>query len=337
MAKSTEWRNLLPASFRHLPVDLVTVITVVILTNLVVFLPVVRRTQLRILVGLPLVLFVPGYAFIAVLFPEAVANDGNRSLHNHGIDGLERIPLSFGASVVIVSLLGLVLNFTPWGLRIVPILILESGVTLLFVIIGSIRRRRLPEDERFVVPYRDWISGARMELLEPDTRIDSLLNGVLVICLLLAVVSVGYAVAGPRNEGSYTEIFLLTKGDNGTLVADNYPTDYTIGQRRSLYVCITNHEQQATNYTVIVELQRVNVSDNNSVQVLKRQELHRFQTHLQNNETWKLRHTVTPQMVGGHLRLMYLLYRGDPPSHPRSENAYREVHLWVNVSAGTHS
>jgi hypothetical protein len=27
------------------------------------------------------------------------------------------------------------------------------------------------------------------------------------------------------------------------------------------------------------------------------------------------------------------LYRGQPPADPTVENAYREVHLWVNVSA----
>jgi len=32
-----------------------------------------------------------------------------------GIDGIERVALSFGLSIAIVPLIGLVLNFTPWG------------------------------------------------------------------------------------------------------------------------------------------------------------------------------------------------------------------------------
>jgi len=30
-------------------------------------------------------------------------------------DGIERVALSFGLSIAIVPLIGLVLNFTPWG------------------------------------------------------------------------------------------------------------------------------------------------------------------------------------------------------------------------------
>jgi uncharacterized membrane protein len=32
------------------------------------------------------------------------------------------------------------------------------------------------------------------------------------------------------------------------------------------------------------------------------------------------------------LRLAYLLYKGEAPPEPTVENAYREVHLWVNVT-----
>lgn len=37
-------------------------------------------------------------------------------------------------------------------------------------------------------------------------------------------------------------------------------------------------------------------------------------------------------MTGDELRLQYLLYRGSPPATSTQSNAYREVHLWVNVT-----
>jgi len=36
-------------------------------------------------------------------------------------------------------------------------------------------------------------------------------------------------------------------------------------------------------------------------------------------------------MTGENLRVQYLLYRGDPPAEPTQENAYRSLHLWVDV------
>jgi len=41
---------------------------------------------------------------------------------------------------------------------------------------------------------------------------------------------------------------------------------------------------------------------------------------------------VTPTMTGRWLRLTYLLCTDEVPAEPSIESAYREVHLWVNVS-----
>jgi uncharacterized membrane protein len=72
---------------------------------------------------------------------------------------------------------------------------------------------------------------------------------------------------------------------------------------------------------------------NNSTRVLTQQELRRFQPELGHNETWHRQHTVAPTMTGERLRLTYLLYRGPPPAEPSADTAYRELHLWVNVTA----
>jgi len=65
------WWLLLPEPVRRLPADLAATIGLTIITILVVILPVINETPLRVVFGLPFVLFLPGYAFIAALFPEA--------------------------------------------------------------------------------------------------------------------------------------------------------------------------------------------------------------------------------------------------------------------------
>ncbi|NHN46440.1 DUF1616 domain-containing protein [Halostella sp. JP-L12] len=336
------WKLLLPAPIRSLPADLAAVVGLVALTNIAVLTPVVRETPLRVVVGLPFVLFIPGYAFIAALFPEAgeppvdeddTDADGRiERMADRGIDGIERVALSFGLSIAIVPLIGLVLNFTPWGIRLVPVLLSVTGFTLAATAVAAQRRLALPEDERFRVPYRAWLAAGRSELFSPDTRADAVLNVVLVLSLILAVGSVGYAVAVPQQGESFSEFYLLTENETGELVADGYPSNVTSGESEELVVGVGNHEHEPTTYEVVVQLQRVETT-NNSTQVLEREDLTRFSTgEIDHNETWHHKHNVSPTMTGEGLRLTYMLYRDEAPDEPTVETAYRELHLWVNVS-----
>jgi uncharacterized membrane protein len=56
-------------------------------------------------------------------------------------------------------------------------------------------------------------------------------------------------------------------------------------------------------------------------------------TELAQGETWTEEYGITPTMEGERLRLVFLLYEGEPPANPTLENAYRSSRLWVNVSA----
>ena len=336
MAETQTWKLLLPRQLRHLPADLAGVIGVVILTNLAALLPVISDSPVRVVAGLVFVLFIPGYAFIAALFPEAgsgpTADDETVSdPRADGIDGIERVALSFGLSIALVPLVGLVLNFTPWGIRLLPILVSLSGLTLVLTAVAAVRRWALPADERFRVPYRAWLSAGRAELFSPASRTDAALNVLLVLSILLAAASVGYAVTVPKDGERFSEFYLLTEGEDGDLVADGYPTQFQQGEGRSLIVGIGNQEHERTEYTVIAELQRVERVDNET-RIRERSELRRFQPTLGHNETWQRQHEVTPRMAGDGLRLQYLLYRGSPPETVDQSTAYREVHLWVNVT-----
>lgn len=339
-AASTFWL-MLPRPIRRLPADLAAVLALTIVTILVVVLPGVRETPLRVVFGLPFVLFLPGYAFIAALFPEAgesptfdedaVDSTERHSSREGGIDGLERVALSFGTSIAIVPLLGLVLNFTPWGIRLGPILIAVSGFTILATAAGAVRRWDLPKDERFSVPYREWFAAGRSELFEPDSRTDAALNVLLVLAVLLAVASVSYAVLVPKQGEAFTEFYVLTENETGELVADGYPTEFVQGESKPLVVGIGNHEHETMDYTVVVLEQRVRIVNNSTVVDTER-ELGRFATTVADNETWHTEYDVTPTLVGERLRVQFLLYRGGVSGSADAETAYRELHLWVNVS-----
>ena len=368
--RDTVWL-LLPRQLRELPADLAAVVLGVLLTLGAVFLPVISDTPLRVGVGLAFVLFLPGYAFIAALFPEAGEPPDAGDTHagdtrtdaepaaparptpepgttaaedtptadstpptpreSGGIDGIERVALSFGLSIAIVPLIGLVLNFTPWGIRLTPVVVSISAFTLGSVAVAAARRRDLPPEERFRVPHERWLADARSELFEPESRTDTALNVLLALSILLAVSSVGYAVAVPPQGESFSEFYLLTETTDGELVADDYPSDITIDDRPELVVGIGNQEYEPTNYTVVVQLQSV-TTEGNTTTVQSRTEIDRFTTSVAHNETHHERHTLTPTQTGTDLRVKYLLYRGDAPATPTAETAYRDLHLWMNVS-----
>ncbi|MEF8914315.1 DUF1616 domain-containing protein [Natronomonas sp.] len=348
---------MVPKQFRDLPADLATVLAVVAVTNLTVFLPVVNETPLRIIVGLAFVLFIPGYAFIAALFPEAgeaPTSDGELEgegsvgadedaaevegqLRDRGIDGIERVALSFGLSIAIVPLIGLTLNFTPFGIRLVPILVSLSGFTVVATAIAAQRRWDLPEDERFRVPYRDWYAAGKSELFDPESTVDAVLNVALAVAMLLAISSVVYAVAVPPQGEQFTEFYILTEDDDGELVADNYPQELVAGEPQPLHVGIENNEYEEIDYTVVVQLQQVEGEGNEST-VVNRAEVDRWSTTLSHNQSeieqreFVVDDSTAADFEGEDRRLAFLLYDGAPPTQPTRENSYRNLHLWVNVT-----
>ena len=103
----------------------------------------------RLMCALPLVLFLPGYAIAAALFPP-------RSL---GVP--ERLLFSLGLSVIATALTGLALNVTPWGLQTNTWAIALAAIVLLAGIIAWRRRGQdatittVPVDTRFKLRLRD--------------------------------------------------------------------------------------------------------------------------------------------------------------------------------------
>src|SRR4030042_524833 len=130
------WR--IHCEVRDRPYDLLTCMLLALILIALVYLA--PDNAVRQVLGLIFVLFLPGYAASAALFPE-----------NDQIDGIERVALSFGLSIAIVPLIGLALNFTPWGIRLDPILASVSGFIIGAALVGWYRRMRLPEDGRFAI------------------------------------------------------------------------------------------------------------------------------------------------------------------------------------------
>ncbi|MFC7254432.1 DUF1616 domain-containing protein [Haloplanus litoreus] len=322
------------STLRTLPADLGIVVTLVVVVLLASVLPGVPDAVVRALAVS--FVFAPGYAFVAALFPHARADDGEpvagESTPRRGVDGVERAALSLGASVALAGIAGSATTLTPWVPRLTSTLVVVGVATLAVTVVGARRRDALPPEERFRLPYERWLAAVRAALFAPETRADVLLSALVILSVVLATSSLGYALAGPERGEAFSEFYLLTETEDGELVADGYPTDFVAGEPRSLVVGVGNHEHETVPYTVVIQIQRVRIA-NNSTHVVEAERVSRFSSTVPTTETWRRSHRVAPTMTGDGLRLAYLLYRGDPPQRPTSGNAYRSLHLWVNVTA----
>ena len=58
------------------------------------------------------------------------------------LDTIERIALSLGMSIALVPIIGLLLNYTPWGIRLTPIVLSLLALTLVFATTAIIREHQ---------------------------------------------------------------------------------------------------------------------------------------------------------------------------------------------------
>lgn len=289
---------------KKVPSDLVIVIGLVLLTDIFVLTPGINETLIRNVLGLPLVLFLPGYSLIAALFPA-----------KSDLDGIERVALSFGLSIAVVPLIGLGLNYTPWGIRIHPILISLSTFTFIMCGLAYLRRAKLPESEAFDISFRATALSLKNEIMgSSESKLDKALTVFLIFSILLSVVTLAYVVLSPKEGEHFTEFYLL--GPEGK--ADNYPTKYILGENGTVIVGVVNHEYSPVNYTMEIKLE-------NKSMFLPENLKHITLAH---NETWEETVILTPEFEGKNMKLQFLLFNETDKSVP-----YRDLHLWIDVNA----
>ena len=248
---------------------------------------------LRIAVGIPFVLFFPGYALMAALYIRKV-----------GMGGIERVALSLGMSLAVVVLIGLILNYTPWGITLDSVLYSLASFILAMSIIAWVRRKRLTEWDRFNIEFKfrllGWGGSVR----------DKVLSAVLVIAILGAFGMLGYVIAMPKTGEKFTEFYIL--GEEGK--AADYPEELGVGQEGRVILGIINNEYETMDYRVEVRIDGV---INNEIGPVV----------LEHDEKWEEEVSFIPQIAGGKQEVEFLLYKNG-----QSEPCFEPLRLWINVT-----
>ncbi len=292
---------------------------------------------IRIILGLPFLLFIPGYMLSFALF--SLRKTKTR------IDTVERLALSIALSLAIVPIIGLVLNYTPEGLQLEPILI---SLQMFIIGIGSIALYRwhlTPPKERI-------ITTLNVSLPKLGKNLDTVLIIIVVMSLISAPASLIYVILSPRTEETFTEFYIL--GPDGT--AESFQRDLALGENTSVIIGIANHEHTTINYTIEIWLIDQSIVFNETT----------FEDETVYNHMWHIHklnvvldHTQTgiekpwePQWEHnftfnidrkGEFKLLFLLFTTPTETYSFEEDyktiveektntSYRATNIWIDVS-----
>ncbi|MDR7468274.1 MAG: DUF1616 domain-containing protein [Armatimonadota bacterium] len=248
-------------------------------------------SPIRIVLGLPFVLFFPGYTLIAALYPRRT-----------DLDGVERLALSLGLSLAVVPLIGLVLNYLPWGIRLTPIITSLTLFIFACSLWAGLKRARLPASERFPADVRPVLAAVRA-LPWPAIILSAALGGALLFAGFRSGV-----LGGSRVGETFTEFYVL--GPSGK--AEGYPRVLFPGEPAEVILGVINHEAQAADYTIEVRgegrlLRRIGP------------------IRLADTAKWEEKVTFSLRRPADRVKVEFLLFRPGTPA------PYRSLHLWVRV------
>ena len=287
-----------------------------------IYLPILNETIVKALVAIPFVLFIPGYCLIAALFPK-----------NDDIGLTERIALSIALSIAVVPLIGLALNFTPFGIRMDSIVISLTVFTLVMILVAHYRRDLLPSEERFRVPFYEIADTLRNSMFPKEgSRVDRLLSIITTLAILIAVLATVYVIAVPKEGEKFTEFFIL--GENR--MAADYPHQIIVGLKYPMFIGVGNHEYRNMTYTIETWATQTEFdTTTNTSTILSMDPLDRKSLVLSHNETVEIPYNLSINKAG-YNRVEFLLFNETVPGmnvtgSDRINASYRDLNLWIAV------
>lgn len=262
------------------------------------------------LLGLLLVVFVPGYMAAAALLPRA-----------EDADWLLRLGLAVGLSFAIEALLGLLLNYSPIGITFASAAVATLAATAVLGAVAFARRRAVPPDERIEVSL-----DIRWARWHDYTLVEKGLAFALVVILAIAIPLVALAFTQPSPQQPYTELYLLGPSGNFTGV----PNQLNVSQVAAVDIVVTNREQAAVNYSLRVDLLGFQSVANattgtNQTAVVNETNWDWFNFSLADDGTWMQGYSFSIPLPGSWA-VQFTLFRSGDLTSP-----YREVRLRINV------
>lgn len=296
-------------------IDIAGVVALSIFSAILLSLQLELPIAVKALVALPFLLFLPGYAVVSALFPAArgAQTSGTFEVGVTEPTLAERIALSFGLSLAIVPVVGVIVD-AVWALTVVPVL---AGVTVCTVLAGFaafIRRTRLPETQQFSV-----IVALQSVSLGLGNRPATKLFFVGAILLTVAALGASSVVAITDDGSGVTEFYLTTEGPDGDQVM---ATEETVGNDSTHNLVVERSGVSSEEHTIVV-MTYIPTDDGTT----DWRTLDEMTVTLDENGVGTVTHDVQVERGDRPLVLTYLLYEDEPPDEPSQRNSLR----WLRV------
>jgi uncharacterized membrane protein len=295
---------------------------------------------IRIVFAIPLIIFIPGYLLVSVLFPTKKTDKG--------IDTIERIALSLGLSIAVLPLMGVVLNYTIWGITINSI-VLSLGIFIFIIgVLAWYRWIRTPASTRYELKIN-------MSLPKDETKLDKSLTAALIIFIIITASLLIFTIFSPRQGERFTEFYIL----GPTHHASDYPMNLSTGENATVILGVINHENAFRYYSIEIWLSNQTILYNTTTQINETtyhnlwfmdkidMSLPSLPVNLEemNNSQWEHNYTFHINRRGNY-KLVFLLYTSQVYHYSKGidyianateimneehTTAYRNLHLWINV------
>lgn len=293
--------------------------------------------NIRIILGLPILFFTPGYMLSFILFPLRKTKIF--------IDTIERLALSLALSMAIIPLIGIVLNYSPFGLTLEPILITLTVYIIGAGLIALYRWYNTPSKEKVIT---------KLDISPPNLgkNLDTVITIILIASIITAPFSLAFVILSPRMDETYTEFYLLSSDET----AEDYRRKLAIEEDNSVIIGIANHEHKKINYTIEIWLLNLSIIYNLTTFDYETEYDHMWYLdkmnvlldHTQPNveERWKPQweYNYTFNITRkGTFKLLFLLFTDSTGDYSfekdyknivnqKMNNSYRATNIWLEVS-----
>lgn len=301
------------------PRDLVLVGALSVLTALLLIAVPIPDTVLWLL-GIPFLIFFPGYALVAGLFPEPPdthpVGEGTtpQATHSTGPGRVERLALTPPLSAIVLAVVGVILS-SLGAISLGPVAFGVSMATVTLVVVAFVRRSRV-DSMASETPRRRQNDGFKRVYTRPQQM-------AIALSLMLMLGSVVLVAPLAAGGDGFTESYVLIEGADGPVAPGEYTGTFTTGQSSTLHVGLENREGVDQKYEAVIEAVPGDGGE--------REELDRFEVTLADEQGTVEVREITPTTTGSDVHIQVHVYRGEAPSTTDPGDADLVTGFWVTV------